>query len=260
MERTELDGSSNLSGATQRRCWMRGFRLLVIPVFLTCVALAADKPEALIPFDKLDDAAQARVREVVPGYTFYRKVRLSRYEVKARYDLFEYLINHLDQTSIVAQPLKIVEYRSVRLPDGGYWADNRTGASGYLWPLLEGRGERVYFVQGGERGKKTVEGRAVVLLFYREKEPGVIAYELHAFVKVESWIKRMLAKLFLPFVTGTVDRRFGETIDVPVLVSEQATADPGKVVGVIDGLPPEDRAVMAEFRNRILRQGAAPDK
>ncbi|MBM3890029.1 MAG: hypothetical protein FJ388_13010 [Verrucomicrobia bacterium] len=220
-------------------------------------ALASAKPESLIPLDRLDAAARARVGKVVPGYTFYRQVRVARDTFTARFDLFEYLINHLDQSSIVAQPLKIVQYRSQRTADGGYWADNRKGAVGYLWPLYAAPGERLYFAQGSDRAGKPVAGCAVVVVRYREQSPGVITCEMHAFVRVERWIQRLLARIFLPLVTGTVDRRFSEVLEVPVLVSEQATADPAKVIGVIDALPPEDRAMLQQFRRLLV--GAPAD-
>jgi len=222
------------------------------------LAVAAEKPESFIPFDRLDAAAQARVRQVVPGYTFYRKVHLPKPTVRARYDLFEYLINNLDQCSVVAQLLKIIKYRSERRPDGSYFADNHKGAAGYLWPLLAAPGERLYFAQGADKKGEPVSGSAVVLFRYRETRPGVIECELHGFVKVDSWMQRLCALLFLPFITTTVDHRFGEVVDVPVQVGETATADSAKLLKLLDTLSPEDAAKLKEFRAMLARQEAKP--
>jgi hypothetical protein len=222
------------------------------PVFAT------EKPESLIPFNKLDAAAQARVRQVVPGHTFYRNVRLPKPTVHARYDVFEYLINHLDQCSVAAQLLKVVKYRSERRPDGSYFADDRKGAAGYLWPLLDTPGERLYFAQGVDKRGERVSGSAVILFRYREKQPGVIECELHGFVKVDSWMQRICALLFLPFIASTVDKRFGEVVDVPVQVSETATADPARVVKLLDTLPPADAAMLKEFRALLAPKEAKP--
>jgi hypothetical protein len=219
---------------------------------------AAEKPESLIPFNKLDAAAQARVRHVVPGHTFYRNVRLPKPTVHARYDVFEYLINHLDQCSVAAQLLKIVKYRSELRPDGSYFADDRKGAAGYLWPLLDTSGERLYFAQGVDKRGERVSGSAVILFRYREKQPGVIECELHGFVKVDSWMQQICALLFLPFIASTVDKRFGEVVDVPVQVSETATADSARVVKLLDSLPPEDVALMKEFRALLTPKEAKP--
>lgn len=222
------------------------------------LVMAAGKGEALIPCEKLDPAALARVRQVVPGHTFYRKLRTPCGEFSARRDVFEYLGDHLDVTSILGQPLKIVRFRCERLPDGGFWADNRAGASGFLWPLYAAPGERVFFVQGSDRSSKAVEGCAVVVVRYHEPEPGLIRCEVHAFVKVKSAFKRMLAGLYLPLVAGTVDRRFGEVLSIPVLVSEKATLDPDNVVAVMDSLPPEDAAKLGELRALLSKQPPKP--
>jgi len=234
---------------------------LLLAVALTAgagLALAAEKPESLIPFDKLDAATQARVRQVVPGHTFYRNVRLPKPTVHARYDVFEYLINHLDQCSIVAQLLKVVVYRSERRPDGSYFADDRKGAAGYLWPLLDAPGERLYFAQGVDKRGERVSGSAVILFRYREKQPDVIECELHGFVKVDSWMQRICALLFLPFITSTVDKRFGEVVNVPVQVRETATADPAKVLKLLDTLSAEDAAKLKEFRALLTQKETKP--
>jgi len=222
------------------------------------VALAAQKPESLIPFDKLDAAAQARVRQVVPGYTFYRKVRLSKPTVRARYDIFEYLISNLDQSSVVAQLLKIVDYRRELRPDGSYFGDNRKGAAGYLWPLLATPGERLYFAEGASKKGKPASGSAVLLFRYREMQPGVLKCELHGFAKVNSGTQRLCAILFQPFITGTVDRQFSEVVDAPMKVAERATANPAKVLKLMDSMPPEDAAKLKEFRALLARPEAKP--
>ena len=222
------------------------------------LAIAVEKPESLIPFDKLDAAAQARVREVVPGYTFYRKVHLPKPAIHARYDVFEYLVNNLDQCSIVGQLLKVVEYRSERRPDGSFYADNHKGAIGIIWPLHAAPGERLYFAHGEDKKGEPVSGFAVVLFRYHETKAGILDCELHGFVKVDSWMQRLCALLFLPFITTTVDQRFSELVDVPVRVGETATADPARVLKLMETLPAEDAAKLKEFRALLMPKEAKP--
>lgn len=220
------------------------------------LAMAAEEPESLIPFDKLDAAAQTRVRQVVPGYTFYRKVNLPKPQIHSRYDVFEYLINHFDQCSVVAQQLKVVEYRSELRPDGSFYADNHKGAKGVIWPLYAAPGERLYFAHGEDNKGEPVAGFAVVMFRYRETKPETIVCELHGFVKVDSWMQRLCALFFLPFVTSTVDKRFSELVDVPLAVSEMATADPARVLKAMDELSADDAAKVKEFR--MLLRGREP--
>ena len=215
---------------------------------------AAGRPDSMIPFDNLDAAALARVRQVVPGYTFYHKLRTPYGEFCARRDVFEYLGDHLDLTSILGQQLHVAKIRSERLPDGSFYADNHQGAKGIIWPLYAAPGERLFFVQGSDRSGDAVEGKSVVFVHYQEPAPGLIRCEVHAFVKLTTFFRQFLAGLFLPLVTGTVNQRFGEVLSVPVLVAEEATLDPDKVLAEIDSLPPEDKAKLKEFRALLNQQ------
>lgn len=214
---------------------------------------AAGRPESMLPLDKLDAAALARVRQVVPSYTFYHKLRTPYGEFHARRDVFVYLGDHLDLTSILGQRLQVVKFRSERMPDGSFWADNHEGARGFLWPLYAAPGERLFFVQGSDRSGDAVEGSSVVYVRYQEPEPGLIRCEVHAFVKLKTFFRKFLAGLFLPLVTGTVNKRFGEVLAIPVLVSEEATRDPGKILALLDSMPPEDAARFREFRALLSR-------
>lgn len=217
------------------------------------LALAAGRPESLIPFDKLDAAAQARVRQVVPGYTLYRNIRMPKPTLRARYDIFEYLISHLGQSSSVAQLLKIADYRRERQPDGSYFGDNHKGTAGYLWPLLVEPGERLYFGEGADKEGETQSGRAILLFRYRELQPGVLKCELHGFVRVDGAIERFCMFLLRPFITGAVDRHLREVVAAPMRVAEEATANPAKVLELMDSMPPEDAAKLKEFRALLAR-------
>ncbi|MCX6898159.1 MAG: hypothetical protein NT105_05595 [Verrucomicrobia bacterium] len=229
---------------------------LLLAVALTSgagLAFAEEKPESLIPFDKLDAAAQARVRQVVPGYTLYRNVRMSKPMLRARYDIFEYLISHLGQSSIVAQSLNVADYRRERQPDGSYFGDNRKGTVGYLWPLRVVPGERLYFGEGADKEDAPQSGRAILLFRYRELQPGVLKCELHGFVKVDGAVERFCMFLFRPFIMGAVDRHLREVVDAPMRVAEEATADPAKVLKRMDSMQPEDAAKLKEFRALLAR-------
>ncbi len=218
---------------------------------------AAGRPESMLPLDKLDAAALARVRQVVPRYTFYHKLHTPYGEFRARRDVFEYLGDHLDLTSILGQQLQVVTFRSERMPDGSFWADNHAGARGFLWPLYAAPGERLFFVHGSDRSGDAVEGSSIVYVRYQEPEPGLIRCEVHAFVKLKTFFRKFLAGLFLPLVTGTVNQRFGEVLAIPVLVSGEATRDPDKIQAVMDAMPPEDAAKLKEFR-ALLGRPASP--
>lgn len=219
-------------------------------------AHAAETPDSLIPFDKLDAAAQARVRRVVPGYTFYRNVPMPKPAFRARYDIFRHLISNLDQSALVAQSLKIEDSRRERRPDGSYFGDNHKGTSGYLWSLRSAPGEELYFGEGSAKEADSDSGRAVLLFNYRELQPGLIQCNLHGFVQVDGAFRRFCAFLFQPFIMGMVDSHLREVVDTPMRVAEVATAHPDKVMGLIDAMSPTDAAKLKEFRALLARPAA----
>ena len=230
---------------------------LIVFWAVASVALASDKAESLIPFDDLDAAARARMSEVIPGYTFYRKVVLQRTQVHACTAVFEYIADHVDETTSVALPLKLAESRSRRLPNGAYYGSNGKGAVGYLWPLYAAPGKRVYLGQGSDREGKNVSGKAIVVLLYHETKPGNLELEVHAFVKVNGWFKMVLSKIFLPLAVGTVDKRFVEVLHIGVSVAEIIQSDPNKILATIDSLSSEDRAMLQNFRNLVITRDPA---
>jgi hypothetical protein len=221
-------------------------------------ARAAARPESLIPFAKLDAAGKARVRQVVPGCTLCRNVPMSRATLHARRDILEYLINNLDQTSVVAESLKIADYRRERRPDGSYFGDNHKGTSGYLWPLLAEPGERLYFGEGADKEGETESGRALLLFRYHEQQPDVIQCELYGFVKVDGAIEQFCMFLLRPFILGEVDSHLREVVDGPMRVAEEATAHPDRVLKLMDSMPREDAAKLQGLRALLVRPETRP--
>lgn len=227
--------------------------LAVVLATVEGFALAAGAPDSLIPFDKLDAAAKARVRRVVPGYTFYRHVPMPKPAIRARYDILHHLVSHLDQSSLVAQSLKIEDSRRERRPDGSYFGDNHKGTSGYLWQLRSAPGEQLYFGEGSAKEADSESGRAVLLFNYRELEPGLLQCHLHGFVQVDGAFRRFCAFLFQPFIMGMVDGHLREVVDTPMRIAEEATAHPDKVLKLIDSMPRQDAARVQEFRALLAR-------
>jgi hypothetical protein len=217
------------------------------------LAHAAEAPDSLIPFDKLDAAAQARVRRVVPGYTFYRHVPMPKPALRARYDILHHLVSNLDQSALVAQSLKIEDSRRERRPDGSYFGDNHKGTSGCLWQLRSAPGEQLYFGEGSAKEADSESGRAVLLFNYRELEPGLLQCHLHGFVQVDGAFRRFCAFLFQPFIMGMVDSHLREVVDVPMRVAEEATAHPDRVLKLIDSMPADTAAKLKEFRTLLAK-------
>lgn len=225
-------------------------RFLLAAILTTGIglALAAEKPESLISFDKLAPSAQARVRRVVPGYTFYRRVPMPKPAIHARADIFQHLLAHLYQCSLVAQALKIEDSGMKRRPDGSYSGSDGKGTSGCLWSLRSAPGEQLYFGEGSDKEADMDSGRVVLLCNYREQPPGLLQCSLHGFVKIDSTFQQICSFLFRPFIMGIVDKQLREVVDAPMRAAEEATAHPDKVMKLIDAMPPEDAAKLKRFR------------
>ena len=145
-----------------------------------------------------------------------------------------------------------------RRPDGSYFADNRKGTAGYLWPLLAVPGERLYFAEGADKEGEPVSGSTVLLFRYHEIQPGILECELHGFVKVDSRMQQLCAILFMPFITSTVDLQLREVVDGPMQVAEKATANPAEVLKLMDSMPSEDATKLEEFRAMLTKPEAKP--
>src|SRR5206468_643252 len=138
----------------------------------------------------------------------------------------DYLMDHLDACSVLAQSLGLIQYRARRGTDGRLFADDHEGAKGYLTLAYVGDGKRVYYVQGTEDGLFTVDGRGVAVVDYTQAAPGTIRYMGAMFVKVDNVVVAALAQLFGVFLQGTVDRHFSHVMGHPIKLSEMALSDP----------------------------------
>ena len=107
---------------------------LILPLALlgTGVVRAENDTVAthLIPFASMTATNRALVQEVTDHYTLRREH--SAQEFKGSVSVFEYLLDHMEACSALAQKLGLITYRATRAADGRLYADDRGGATGYL--------------------------------------------------------------------------------------------------------------------------------
>jgi hypothetical protein len=200
---------------------------------------------SLIPFASLTLTNRALVRSVTDHYTLRREY--DPREFKARKSHVDYLMDHLDVCSVLAQSVGLIQYRATRGPDGRLFADDHEGSKGYLTMAYIGDSKRVYYVQGTEEGLFTVEGRGVAVVDYELTEPDTVRYTGAMFVKVDNVVVAALAQLFGVFLQGTVDRHFNHVLRHPIKLSEMASSDPQPLLDKIGQMPGPDRALLAPF-------------
>ncbi|MGA2603263.1 MAG: hypothetical protein ABSG14_03460 [Verrucomicrobiia bacterium] len=240
--------------------WRVAIRALLILGFVGVprhwVSGASDQTTAstLIPFQAMTGTNLTLVRGVTDHYTLRREYAPE--EFQARLAVFEYLLDHLDACSVLAQMAGLTQYRARLDADGRLQADDRAGAAGYILNVYAGDGRRILYVEGAEHGVFDVRGRGVAVVDYRAKAGGRIEYTRAVFVKVDNVVLAALAQLFEVFLRGTVDRHFAHVIRNPVILSQQAQQDPQKLLDQIGRLPVADRQLSAPF-TALVRSNAS---
>jgi hypothetical protein len=226
---------------------------------LSCATLLrADDDTAasrVIPFDSMTETNRALVCSVTDHYTLRREYPTE--EFHARVEVFEYLLDHMEACSALAQQTGLIKYRASRGADGRVQADDHAGATGYMLNVYAGAGKRIIYVEGVERGLFDVRGRGVAIVEYHAKADDAIGYARTAFVKVDNVVLAALAQLFSVFLRGTVDSHFTHVIRNPVVLSGRAQAEPQKFLDQIGQMPDADRQLLAPVVALVRSNAAA---
>jgi hypothetical protein len=208
----------------------------------------------LIPFQELTGTNLTLVRGATDHYTLRRVYPPERFKVSLA--VFEYLFDHMDACSVLAQMAGLTQYRATLDAEGRFHADDHAGAAGYILNVYAGNGRRVLYVEGTEHGVFDVRGRGVAIVDYHTLAPGRIEYTRAVFVKVDNAVLAALAQLFSVFLRGTVDSHFAHVIRNPVILSDRAQQAPQKLLDQIDRLPVADQQLLAPF-TALVRSNAS---
>jgi hypothetical protein len=208
----------------------------------------------LIPFDSLTATNRALAHDVTDHITL--RCAYTAEVFKARIPVFEYLFDHMDSCSTLAQKEGLITYRATRDADGRMHGDDHDGATGYMITLYAGDGKRVVYVAGTQHGLFDASGRGVAVLDYHSITNGEIEYTRAAFVRVDNAVLAAVAEMFSAFLHGTVDRHFAKVIRNPVVLSGKAQSDPQKLLDEIGQMPAADQQLMAPFME-LVRSNAS---
>ena len=208
----------------------------------------------LIPFDSLTVTNRALAHEVTDHFTLHCDYTAEVF--KARIPVFEYLFDHMESCSALAQKVGLITYRATRDAEGRLSADDHDGAAGYLVGVYAAAGKRVIYVAGTQHGLFDATGRGVAVVDYHAKSGDEIEYTRAAFVKVDNVVLATMAQMFSVFLRGTVDRHFAKVIRNPVTLSEKAQSDPHKLLELISQMPAADQQLLAPFAE-LVRSNAS---
>jgi hypothetical protein len=203
----------------------------------------------LIPFDSLTATNRALAHDVTDRPTLHCDYPAEVF--KGRIPMFEYLFDHMESCSALAQKEGLITYRATRDADGRLHADDHNGAAGYMVNVYAGDGKRVIYVAGTQHGLFDASGRGVAVVDYHAKAGDEIEYTRAAFVKVDNVVLATMAQMFSVFLRGTVDKHFAKVIRNPVQLSERAQADPQKLLDEIAQMSAADQQLMAPFAELV---------
>jgi hypothetical protein len=219
--------------------------MLALLLFAARAHAETNVAATLIPFDLLSPTNRTIVRSVTDHYTLRREYDAR--EFRAHKQHVDYLMDHLDACSVLAETVGLIQYRTTQDTQGRFFADNHQGAHGYIVETYSGDGKRIYFVEGTEQGIFKVEGRGVAVVDYAQTSTNTIRYTGAMFVKVDNVVIAALAQLFVVFVRGTVDHHFDHVLHHPFTLSEMALSDPQFLLDKIRESPETDRTLLAPF-------------
>jgi hypothetical protein len=198
-----------------------------------------------VQFPAMSQSDQALARSVTDHYTLRREYAATNFN--ARPEQFEWLMDHMEACSVLAQAAGLITYRATRDEQGRIFADNREGARGFLRQLAATSGQRVYYVEGSQRGIFKANGRGLVIVKFTETQPDKIQYSGTLFIKVDNAMLAVLTQIFSVFLRDTVDRHFRHVMRHPVALGRMALREPAKVRELICSMPAKDRELLAAF-------------
>jgi hypothetical protein len=227
---------------------LAAFRIVLMLGLLGALSAWAESGTAasqVIPFDSMTVSNRDLIRGVTDHYTLRREYPAETF--KAQVAVFEYLIDHMESCSALAQQVGLITYRATRRPDGTFYADDHAGAVGFIDNAYAGTGKRIIYVEGAERGWFDVSGRGAAIVDYHAIQGDAIEYTRTAFVKVDNVVLAALTQLFSVFLRSTVDSHFTHVIRNPIVLSERAQQEPQKLLDQIRLMPEADRQLLAPF-------------
>jgi hypothetical protein len=206
-----------------------------------------------IPLDAMTETNRVLVRAVTEHVTLRREYGARRFT--GRVSEFEWLLDHLDACSVLAERAGLLKYRAVKHADGRYYADNREGAAGLILPVFAETGCRIYYVEGREQGLFSVAGRGVAVIAYRQAETNVIEYTGASLVRVDNGFVAAVARVFAVFLRGAVDYHYDHVMGHPIRLSGRATTEREILQGHIAAMSEADRKLLEPFETLLARPG-----
>ena len=254
---SQLQNRRAKAGYRRMTKW-RGFSGAIVLVASMAAAWAAvdlSRQSLDIPWERLDLAAQQRLREVTEQAIFFRDILGIR--IKSRQSVFDFFIEHPDFAATAGRILRIVKYRIVKQRQGVFWGDDAHGATGIFELLYAEAGKRIYLANGTfvKRFLPTIHGRIVLLMVYEHRtDPrgaSHVVSDVRGYLRIDNPILGVLARIAKPVVGPIVDKKVLRTFAAAAKLTEQAYNDPTALNHTLAASHEIGKDELREFRKAL---------
>lgn len=208
----------------------------------------------LIPWAQLDEESFTLARDVVSQALVFRQV--DGIAFRSRKEVYDYLIQHMDFAADVARMLRVGKYR-IRRTSAGFEADDGHGAHGFLKPLYDDGGRRVFYLQGRYDPPilPSIAGRLVLVLHtsYTQAPDGENYAEMRfaGYLRLDSVLAEVIATVAQSFSDEMVQKKVKRFFRDVARVSRRAYDDPDGLIEELARHPEFEAERVAEF-SRVL--------
>lgn len=222
---------------------------------------ARDDATRSIPFDKLPDDMQAKIKAVVQNPSLFRRVPVQVIDCDP--NLYLFLVRHPEVVVNIWQVMGISKVTLDRIGANTYKGDDAAGTTGTIRLCYSNHDTQVLYAEGAYDGpmfSQPVQAQCVLVLRagYVQETNGryYISNRLDAFIHVDHVGLDLVARTFSPLVTKTVDINFRETAAFVGVVSRTAAANPQgirRLAGKLTGLDDDVRVEFTRLSDEVAK-------
>lgn len=223
-----------------------------------------DDPRFEIPWDKLSEKQQKKVKKVMDDVTV--QVPVERTAVSSRAEVYDFLLEELPFTSDVVREMgkgKYEIFRDVKKPEKKaeldawrhtYYLDDKDGLKLRAELVFTEENRRIFYTWGSYDldPLPPVWGRSVILVTWAEKD-GKLVTDGRVYAQVDSGFYKALSGVFKDTIEGVVKDKSLLFIQAARYVSELLAQDAKKLYTQVKDAKQVDQEVLEELRKRFIK-------
>jgi hypothetical protein len=225
---------------------------------------AAARKDALetLPMDKLDQAGQAKVRNVLANVTIFR--RLPVQVIDCDPDIYLFAVRHPDAIVSIWETLKLSQLKLRQADDNTFRAVETDGTTVSFEYLYQSHDTHIIYAEGTYTGallQRSVKGSCLVILRtgYVRGTDGryFITSRIDSFLNVEPGAIEIVTKTIQPLAGRVADNNFIQTIAFLGSLSRTAEVNHEgvqRLAARLEHVRPEVREELAALASRVAQK------